>query len=59
MRRLVRRIRHRARRWPEETHMMIAGAIAITLIFGAVFLAAKLGAAPTNNTPPAAAEKKL
>ena len=55
MKRFVHRLRHRSRRWPEETHVMIAGAITITLIFGLVIGAAKLGG-PANGTPPAVAE---
>jgi hypothetical protein len=45
MRRLAHRLR-RPSRWPEETHMLIGGAVTIALIFGAVFVFAKIGNPP-------------
>lgn len=46
MKRFVRRLR-RSTRWPEETHMLIAGVITIAAIFALVFGAAKYGGPTT------------
>lgn len=51
MRRFAQRLRHRARRLPEETHVMIASAIAITVIFGLVIGASKIWPASPNVIP--------
>jgi len=39
MKRFLKRVRRPAR-WPEETHILIAGLITIAAIFGLVFLTA-------------------
>lgn len=50
MKRFVHRLRRTAR-WPEETHMAIAGAITIVAIFVVVFAVAKFGG-PTSASAP-------